>query len=133
MSEENIEIIRRSLAAMARGDLEALLALYDAEIEFLPLTGTRVESGGYRGHRGVRDYFAEADSVWDVIRPEAESFQSIGEDVIVFGHCAVRGRASRVETREPMAWVITVRDRKIIRHRVFRTSEEALEAAGHRD
>jgi ketosteroid isomerase-like protein len=39
-------------------------------------------------------------------------------------------KASEIETREPIAWVIAVRDDKIVRHRVFRTGQEALEAAG---
>jgi len=115
---------------MARGDVDELLSLYASDIEFLPLTGTHVESGGYRGHSGVRDYFAEADDAWDVIRPEPDAMQAVGDDVIVFGHCAIRGKASRVETREPMAWVIRVRDGKIVRHRVYRTGQEALKAAG---
>jgi ketosteroid isomerase-like protein len=130
MSQENVEIVRRSLEAVARGDVEEVLSLYAPEIEFLPLTGTRVESGGYRGHRGVRDYFAEAYEVWDEVRPEPEAMHAVGDDVIVFGHCAIRGKASKIETREPLAWVITVRDRKIVRHQVFRTTQEALEAVG---
>lgn len=130
MSEENVEVVRRSLKAMADGDVEELLSLYAPDIEFLPLTGTHVGSGGYRGHDGVRTYLAEAEAVWDVVRPEPEAMHAVGDDVIVFGHCAIRGKASKLETREAMAWVITVRDGKVVRHRVFRTGQEALEAAG---
>ena len=130
MSQGNVEIARRSLEALGDGDVEALLSLYAPEIEFLPLTGTHVGSGGYRGHSGVRDYLAEADAVWDVVRPEPEALQAIDDDVVVIGHCAIRGKASKLETREAMAWVITVSDGKVVRHRVFRTSQEALEAAG---
>jgi ketosteroid isomerase-like protein len=130
MSEKNVEIVRRSFEAMAEDDLEGLLRLYDAEVEFLPLTGTRVESGGYRGHAGVREYFAEARDLWDEIHPLADTVKTIGDDVVVFGRCAFRGKASKVETQAPMAWVITVREGKITRHRVCRTNDEALEAAG---
>ena len=52
MSEEKVEIVRLTFEAIRRWDLDALLKLYDAEIKFLPLTGTRVESGGYIGHAG---------------------------------------------------------------------------------
>jgi ketosteroid isomerase-like protein len=55
---ENVELVRRSFEAMRAWDVDALLRLYDPDVEFLPLTGTRVESGGYRGHEGVRAYFA---------------------------------------------------------------------------
>jgi ketosteroid isomerase-like protein len=130
MSVENVEIVRQSFDAIGRGDIEQLLELYDRDIEFLPLTGTRVESGGYRGHAGVRQYFEEAAEVWDEVRPVAGQVTTSGDEVIVLGHCAIRGKASEIETESPTAWVITVRDGKITRHRVYRTNEEALEAAG---
>jgi ketosteroid isomerase-like protein len=130
MSEENVEIVRRSFEAIGHGDLERLFELYDADIEFLPLTGTRVETGGYRGHEGVRQYFAEAAEVWDEVRPVAAEITTTADEVVVFGHCSIRGKASQITTDPPCAWVITVRDGKITRHRVFQTNDEALEAAG---
>ena len=57
MSRESVEVVRRSFEAIRRWDMEALLELYDPDVHFLPLTGTRVESGGYHGHAGVREYF----------------------------------------------------------------------------
>jgi hypothetical protein len=133
MSEENVKIVRKSFDAIGRGDLDALLALYDPDIEFEPLTGTRVETGGYRGHAGVRHYFEEADEVWDEVRPVAGEVTTTGEEVVVFGHCSIRGKASEIETDSPCSWVITVRHGKITRHRVYRTNSEALEAAGLRE
>jgi ketosteroid isomerase-like protein len=133
MSQGNLEIVLESFDAMGRGDLDVLLELYDPDIEFEPLTGTRVETGGYRGHQGVRQYFEEADEVWDEVRPVAGEMTTTGDEVVVFGHCAIRGKASEVETASPCSWVITVRAGKIIRHRVYATSGEALEAAGLRD
>jgi len=130
MSQENVEIVRKSFAAMARGDVEGLLELYDPEIQFLPLTGTRIESGGYHGHAGVRAYFAEVADVWDELRPYAVNFETTGDVVVVLGGCAVRGRGSGIESDSPMAWVITVRSGKVTSHRGYRTSDEALEAAG---
>ncbi len=133
MSEENVEIVRESFDAIGRGDLDALLNLYDPDIEFAPLTGTRVETGGYRGHQGVRQYFEEADEVWDEVRPVAGQITTTGDEVVVFGHCSIRGKASEIETDSPCSWVITVQDGKITRHRVFGTNSEALEAAGLRE
>lgn len=61
---ENVELVRRSFEAMSAWDVDELLRLYAPDVEFLPLTGTLVESGGYRGHEGVRAYFAEARELW---------------------------------------------------------------------
>ena len=38
---------------MSAWDVDELLRLYAPDVEFLPLTGTLVESGGYRGHEGA--------------------------------------------------------------------------------
>jgi ketosteroid isomerase-like protein len=130
MSERNVEIVQLAFDAIRRRDLDALLQLYDADIEFLPLTGTRVESGGYAGHAGVLDYFDEVAHVWEEMRPYAHTTQPVGDHVVVTGGCAVRGITSGVESDDPMAWVITLRDGKIVRHRGYRTAEEALDAVG---
>ena len=115
---------------MSAWDVEALLRLYDADVEFLPLTGTRVESGGYCGHDGVRAYFAEARELWDVLQPEGQEYTDLGDRVVVAGRCRVRGRVSGAESHPACAWVIRVRDGAIVSHRTCATYDEALKAAG---
>jgi len=129
MSQENVEIVRRSFDAMCRSDVDDLLDCYDGDAEFMPLTGTLVESGGYHGHAGIRSYFAEAAETWERLRPHADDIRTIG----VLGGCAVRGKGSAVETDSPMAWVITIRAGKITSHRAYKSHGEALEAAGLRE
>jgi len=129
-SRENVDVVQLAFGAIGRRDIGGLLSLYDPRIEFLPLTGTRVESGGYAGHAGVRDYFEESAEVWEEMRPYAQALWTVGEHVVVIGGCAVRGRGSGAECDDPMAWVITLRNGKIIRHRGHRTGEEALESVG---
>jgi ketosteroid isomerase-like protein len=128
-----VDVVRRSFAAICAWDIETLLELYSPEVEFLPLTGTRVESGGYHGHAGVREYFEEVGEVWDAMQPHADDVRTVGDDVVVLGGCAVRGRGSGATSDAPMAWVITVQGGKVIRHRGFATREEALAAAGLTD
>jgi ketosteroid isomerase-like protein len=130
VSQENVEVVRRTFEAIGRRDIDGLLELYDPDIEFLPLTGTRVESGGYSGHAGVRDYFAEVGEVWDQMKPHAEDVRTVGDHVVVLGGCAVRGRGSGAVSDNPMAWVVTLRDGKVTSHRGFRSGDEALAAVG---
>ena len=82
MSQENVGVVRRSLDAIHRWDIDALLELYDSDLHFLPLTGTRVESGGYLGHAGVRDYFEEVADVWEELHPYGDDFRTVGSDVV---------------------------------------------------
>ena len=130
MPADNAQIVRWTFEAICDEDIDGLLELYDAEIEFLPLTGTLVESGGYVGHGGVRDYFEECAEVWELMQPHADDLRTVGDHVVVLGGCAVRGRGSGAGSDNPMAWVITLRDGRVIRHRGFATREEALDAVG---
>jgi ketosteroid isomerase-like protein len=128
--EKNVEIVREALSAMADADLDELLRLFHPEIEYLPLTHAQVEGRGYRGHAGVRQYYAEARELWHEMHPVADSFSTNGADVVVVGSCKFRGRGSEINTKTPMAWVFTVRDGKIVRYRGFPTSAAARAAAG---
>ncbi len=127
---DNVALVSRSFEAMRVWDVDTLLRLYDPDVEFLPLTGTRVESGGYRGHRGVRAYMSEARELWDVLEPVGEVFTDVGDHVLVTGRCRVRGRSSGAESNPACAWVVGVRDGLIVSHRTCETYEEALRVAG---
>jgi ketosteroid isomerase-like protein len=130
MTPDNVAVVRQSFKAIGSRDIDGLIELYAPDVEFLPLTGTRVESGGYIGHAGVRAYFEEVGEVWDEMRPHADDVRTVGDQVVVLGGCLVRGRGSGALSDAPMAWVITVRDGKVTSHRGYRTREEALEAVG---
>lgn len=127
---DNVTLVMRSFEAMCAWDVDSLLQLYHPEVEFLPLTGTRVESGGYRGHDGVRAYMSEARDLWDLLEPVGEVFTDVGDHVLVMGRCRVRGRASGAESNPACAWVVGVRDGVIVSHRTCESFEEALRAAG---
>ena len=50
-----LDLVRAGFEAIRTRDIESLLELYTDAASFLPLTGTRVESGGYIGHAGTGD------------------------------------------------------------------------------
>jgi ketosteroid isomerase-like protein len=127
---DNVALVRRSLEAICAWDLDTLLQLYAPDVVLLPLTGTRVESGGYRGHDGVRTYMAEARDLWEVLEPVGEVFTEVGDHVLVTGRCRVRGRSSGAESNPVCAWAIGVRDGLIVSHRACQSYEEALRVAG---
>jgi ketosteroid isomerase-like protein len=126
----NVELVRRSFEAMSAWDVDALLRLYAPDVHYMPLTGTAVESAGYRGHDGVRAYFDEVRDLWDVMETQGHDFTDLGDRVLVTGRCLVRGRASGAENHGPCAWVVGVREGAITSHRTFASYEEAFEAAG---
>jgi ketosteroid isomerase-like protein len=130
VSDQNVQIARRTFDAIRARDIDGLVELYDPDIEFEPLTGIQVEIGGYRGHAGVRRYFEEITQVWDVMLPHADDVRAVDDQVVILGGCAVRGRGSGAISDNPMAWVLTFRDGKVLRHRAYRSREEALDAVG---
>jgi SnoaL-like domain len=55
MSRENVELTHRAIDAFNQRDLDAFLALMDADVEFIAL---EVEmEGGYHGHAGMRRWW----------------------------------------------------------------------------
>jgi ketosteroid isomerase-like protein len=127
---DNVAVVRRCLEAICARDLDTLLELYDPDVQLLPLTGTRVESGGYRGHDGVREYMAEAHDLWELLEPVGEVFTDVGDYVLVTGRCRVRGRSSGAESNPVCAWAMGVRAGRIVSHRACQSYEEALRVAG---
>lgn len=127
---DNVALVRRSLEAICAWDVDTLLELYAPDVQMLPLTGTRVESGGYVGHDGVRAYMSEAHDLWEVLEPIGDVFTEVGDYVLVTGRCRVRGRSSGAESNPVCAWAIGVRDGRIVSHRACESYEEALRVAG---
>jgi ketosteroid isomerase-like protein len=127
---DNAALVKRSFEAICARDIDTLLELYHPDVVLLPLTGTRVESGGYRGHDGVLAYMSEAADLWEVLEPVGETFTTTGDHVLVTGRCRVRGRSSGAESNPPCSWVLAVRDGRIVSHRACESYEEAQRAAG---
>jgi ketosteroid isomerase-like protein len=90
----DVDVVRAIYAAFARRDVEAALTHIAADCE-LHVEGTSSaagRAGPYRGHDGVREYFADVGRVWDHLELHADDFRSLPGSVIVIGHVdAVRG------------------------------------------
>jgi ketosteroid isomerase-like protein len=135
MSEENVEIVRRAFDAVARRDTEAVLALYDPEVEWdssrSPLTRVDGKSWRvFRGHEGLRHYFRERMEAWETVGDDCEELIDAGDQVISVVTSRGRGRVSGIDVEARMARVWTIRGGKVIRVVWFETRAEALEAAG---
>ena len=65
-----------------------------------------------------------------MLEPEGHHYEDLGDRVVVEGTCRVRGRASGAESVPVCAWVIGVRDGRIVSHRACSTLGEAEKVAG---
>jgi ketosteroid isomerase-like protein len=134
MSQENVEIVRRVYDAAARHDTDAVLALYDREVELdasrLGIVGPAAMQGVSHGHDGLRSFFREWHEAWENIEYDYDELIEAGEHVISVVTRRGRGRSSGAEVELHVALLWTLRDGKVVRLVWFPTRAEALEAAG---
>jgi ketosteroid isomerase-like protein len=130
VSEQNVELARRAIEAYNAHDLEALIALYDPEIE-LHSTFAAVGGAVYHGHDGVRKYFRDLEDAWEgAVRIEPEAFFDLGEQTLVFNMLHGRGRQSGVEVAMPVALLARWRDDLIVHFKGYAHREDALRDLG---
>lgn len=131
MSQETVDIVRRLYDAAARRDSEAILALYDPEVEWdVSRTHAAVMEGLYRGHDGLRAWAREWYDAWENLEYDVAELIDAGDEVISVVSVRGRGRTSRAEVefaRHAGLW--TIREGKIVRVVWFPTRAAALEAA----
>ena len=133
MSRGNVELVRRVCEANDRGDLTAVFAAYDPEIEWHVLGLTSAEVGFdpvYVGHEGVRNFWRLWLSAWETTSFEYHEFIDAGEHVVVVQSQRNRGRTSGIELEWNFAQVWTIQDEKVVRVEFFPTRGEALKAVG---
>jgi ketosteroid isomerase-like protein len=129
VSEANIDLARQAFDAFAARDVEACVAVFSEDAEFLPVTANLTTGGiPYRGREGIARYFEDVGRVWDELRVFPTEFRDMGETVITLGRMYGRGGGMIID--RPTGWVWRFRDGKIVSGRVFASQEEALRDAG---
>jgi ketosteroid isomerase-like protein len=128
LSAENVEIVR-TLTRTAGADLTGWLEFMAPEIE-LHLSGVFPDlEPVYRGHEGVREFFAHFNTTWEELVPEVYRFVDLDDRVLALSHFRGRGR-NGIEVVLEMGHVWTLRDRLIVRMDAFADPRKALEAVG---
>jgi ketosteroid isomerase-like protein len=78
------DAVRQYYAAWSAGDLGAMLALAHPEIEAAPTLGLLYEQSVYRGHDGIRSWFAEVERDWQAFDPRVLDVVTRDDEVIAF-------------------------------------------------
>ena len=129
MSQENVEIVQRSIAAYNRRDFEALRELSRAELEVDWSASRGLEAGVYRGLEEVLCFYQGFVDTFEQVDVEPNRFIKSGDSVIVPNTAYVRGRDG-IETVARSALIFEVRGGLIARICLYQEMHEALEAAG---
>ena len=129
MSQENVEIVRKTFDAIAAGDRDRALSYTDSAM-VVDATRRVFNPGTYSGLEGLRQMLADMDDVWKELRPEAHEFLDAGDRVVVTGRLVAVGKGSGAKVESDFAGVWTVRDGRIARWDICADRAEALRAVG---
>ena len=129
-ADADVELITRMLREWNSGDVNALLEVFDPEVEVHPALSTFMASMVYLGHDGVRTWFEETNEPWAELQAEPERFIDADERTVVVIALHARVPGGRVEVAAEIAHVVTVRDGRVVRLEGYDDAEAALAAVG---
>jgi hypothetical protein len=131
MWQENVEVVKRAVAAVNARDIESYLACCTADVRMEnPVASIQ---GAYEGSHGIRRFFADVLDTSPDFRVTIERLESIGPDrVLGFMRLNMSGRVSGISLGSdmPSANLYDLTDGKIKRVRIFFDRREALKVAG---
>jgi ketosteroid isomerase-like protein len=132
MSQKNVEVVRTSFEAFARGDFDDAFSSYDPDTEWC----TAVDEPDRRTYRGLPALNAFMESLAEpwvdrfAATMEFEAFIDGGDWVVVPWSARVRGRGSGISIEISETYAVQVHEARIVRVEEYRTKEQALEALG---
>jgi ketosteroid isomerase-like protein len=125
---DRLEMARESIAALNRRDVEAVVEAFASDAEWWPLRSST--EGPYRGHDGVRAWFADTAEMFEHLRAEVEEVHERGDVVVAFGRLEAKGRESGASVELVISWVFRFADDKVIWAKSFADRDEAIAECG---
>jgi ketosteroid isomerase-like protein len=131
VSLQDLELVRSVLETINESGMEAALDRIHPDFEGVTPPELSPEPDTYRGHEGIRRYFAGFDGVMDEVRWEADELMEAPDDrVVARMRLLTRSVATGLELELPVWSLCTLRDGKILRLEAFANREDALRTAG---
>ena len=130
MSEEQVEIVRRTMEAASHRDLETMDGLISEGFIFNS-TFAASEGRTFQGHKGIRDYFDSLEDSFDDFSVDVEEIlDAPGDQVVLLCWVRGKGRVSGVPVERLFGQVWTVSGGLTRRIDSYPDPNDALEAAG---
>jgi ketosteroid isomerase-like protein len=126
---DNIEVVKQGFEALDTGGVEAMIELLDPDFEAVVPPELSVEPDTYRGHDGMRRYFAAFEGLEDV-RFEYVDAVAAGDKVVVTMMLRAKGTDTGIPVEQLGHQVWTIRDGRAARVEAFANKSDALAAAG---
>jgi ketosteroid isomerase-like protein len=124
----DIDAVRRGIEAINSGDLDGLMEVVGEDIVADVPSGF-ANADTYRGHDGFRRMAEQWLEPWSSFHAEALDFIERGDAVVVSIRQTATGRESGIEVEMDIAYLLRVRDGKLVEWRLCKDAAEALELA----
>jgi ketosteroid isomerase-like protein len=107
-----------------------VLSLLTDDVVFVPMTARVTQAGEpYRGHEGMRRYFADVEAQWTQLTLHPAQIKAAGNAVVALGLVSGRGAAGAFEAA-PTTWMFKFRGERVCRIQIFSDAAYVLGALG---
>ncbi|MEO8092461.1 MAG: nuclear transport factor 2 family protein [bacterium] len=111
MASEMTDLVENGFTALGESGVEAMLSYVHPDFQMETLPQIAAEPQVYRGHDGIRRWFASFYEVMDEISIDTTSCEQIGPDrVLIAFSMRARGQSSGIEVDQEARAIATIRD-----------------------
>jgi ketosteroid isomerase-like protein len=131
--EERVEFVRRAFEAYNAGDIEAVVDLFDPEVE-VRASAELMNPGPYYGRAGYLEWVRQWNEAWETFVIALEEVVPVGQrHVIARVHQTGRGRGSGVDVDMQVGYMFEMREERCVRLALYPSFEAAMAAARERE
>ena len=135
MSSENVELVRRSFEAFARGDFDTAFAAHDPEQTEWRTAADEPDPATWQGVEGLREFAGTLGELWENRFDGGQVFEDfieVGDWVICPWRADLRGKGSGVQVHVDETYAVLVAGGQIVRVEEYRSAGEAVDAVRRR-
>ena len=131
MSQENVDLVRRTIDYFNRGEIDQALEATHEDFEMDWSNSIGPLKGVYRGRRQVLELWGTFFDAWQEVRWDPEEMIDVDDTrVILVNHVHMRGKGSGIQVDATGVQLWTFREGRGVSVKLFQTKEDACEAAG---
>jgi ketosteroid isomerase-like protein len=133
VSQENVEVVTRSLKAFADEGLDALAEFWDADITWRAIPGAPDDVGEMRGRDAARRYTQDWLDTFENFAVVPEELLDLGDDRLL-AVLRLEGRARQSGAQSELRYAVLYRlcAGKIVDVREYADRDQAVEALGRK-
>ncbi|MDQ3906905.1 MAG: nuclear transport factor 2 family protein [Acidobacteriota bacterium] len=130
MSKDRVDVVRGMYAAFGRGDIQAVIAALDPQVEWWEAENFIYADGNpYKGPQAVLEgVFARLGNEWDGFAVSPEEVLDAGDTVIGRGHYSGAYKKNGERVRAQFAHFFTFRGDKVVKFQQYTDTAQFLRA-----